>query len=332
MGTVLGTLAELGYGTAYRILDAQWFGVPQRRRRVFIVGCLGDWRRAAEVLFEPESLPWDSPPSREAGKGVAGSVTQRIDRSGVNSEGHDRHLVSHALCSEGFDASEDGTGRGTPIIPFDTTQVTSEANRSNPQPGDPCHPLAKGAHPPAVAFQPKASVSQSMNPSETCPTIGTSKEPAVAYSFQDQRGRQNEGEPLVEQVATLHAAKGPSEQQAVAYQQHGSDVGKAGALRAGHGDVQSGVPFVATASTIKAGMARCWNDNEGIDNLTGAQMAVRRLTPCECERLQGFPDDFTRYDAEGTEIKDGPRYRMLGNAVAVPVAEWIGRRIVEAAT
>lgn len=58
---------------------------------------------------------------------------------------------------------------------------------------------------------------------------------------------------------------------------------------------------------------------------------VRRLTPRECERLQGFPDDWTRYNAEGKELADGPRYRMLGNAVNRNVAEWIGRRIVEVA-
>jgi len=64
-GSFLGAVAELGYGFAYRVLDAQYFGVAQRRRRVFVVGCLGDWRSAAEVLFEPESLRRDNPPSRE---------------------------------------------------------------------------------------------------------------------------------------------------------------------------------------------------------------------------------------------------------------------------
>jgi len=70
-GAFLGGLGELGYGFAYRVLDAQHFGVPQRRRRVFVVGYLGDWRRAAAVLFEPESLRGDSAPSREAGQSVA---------------------------------------------------------------------------------------------------------------------------------------------------------------------------------------------------------------------------------------------------------------------
>ena len=73
-GTFLGMLAELGYGFAYRILDAQYFGVAQRRRRVFVVGCLGDWRRAATVLFERDSLCGNFALSRETGKNIADGV------------------------------------------------------------------------------------------------------------------------------------------------------------------------------------------------------------------------------------------------------------------
>jgi len=65
-GAFVGGLAELGYGWAYRVLDAQYFGLAQRRKRVFVVGCLGDWRRAAAVLFEPASLRWHPAPGREA--------------------------------------------------------------------------------------------------------------------------------------------------------------------------------------------------------------------------------------------------------------------------
>lgn len=70
MGAVLGTLAELGYGYAYRVLDAQYFGVPQRRRRVVIVGNSRDWTAPAAVLFESESVRGDSPPRRETGAGI----------------------------------------------------------------------------------------------------------------------------------------------------------------------------------------------------------------------------------------------------------------------
>jgi DNA (cytosine-5)-methyltransferase 1 len=85
MGVVVGRLADLGYGWAYRVLDAQWFALAQRRKRVFVVGCLGNVRRAAEILFERESLPWNPPPSREARTRVAAGLTSgsATDRKSV---------------------------------------------------------------------------------------------------------------------------------------------------------------------------------------------------------------------------------------------------------
>lgn len=81
-GSFLGGLAELGYGWSYRVLDAQFFGVAQRRRRVFVVGHLGAWQRAAAVLFEPESLRGDSAPSREAREGIAPTISARTKGGG----------------------------------------------------------------------------------------------------------------------------------------------------------------------------------------------------------------------------------------------------------
>ena len=77
-GTFLGMLAEIGYGFAYRILDAQWYGVAQRRRRVFVVGYLGNWCYSAAVLFEPKSLRWYSAPSRAAEQETARVAKQRL--------------------------------------------------------------------------------------------------------------------------------------------------------------------------------------------------------------------------------------------------------------
>jgi len=96
-GSFLGMLGELGYGFAYRILNAQYFGVAQRRRRVFVVGYLGDWRRAAAVLFEPESLFGDLAPSRETGKGVALPIGTRVDRGGNHRESEGNNLVVGTL-------------------------------------------------------------------------------------------------------------------------------------------------------------------------------------------------------------------------------------------
>ena len=81
-GAFVGGLGQLGYGWAYRVLDAQYFGVPQRRRRVFAVGHLGDWRRAAAVLFERDCLSGNPPPGREAGEGAAGRVAPSLRGSG----------------------------------------------------------------------------------------------------------------------------------------------------------------------------------------------------------------------------------------------------------
>lgn len=183
--------------------------------------------------------------------------------------------VAHSLRGEGFDASEDGTGRGTPLVPvaFDTTQITSAANYSNPKPGDPCHPLAAGAHPPAIAIRTSQTGSNGWG-------VNTD---GVAYTLD-------------------------SVTQAVAF------------------DWQSG------------------GDARGLDPKDTAQlqrsqvpatmqgMAVRRLTPIECERLQGFPDCYTAIPwrkRPASDCPDGPRYKALGNSWAVPVVRWIGLRIQE---
>ena len=97
-GSFLGGLGKLGYGFSYRVLDAQYFGVPQRRRRVFVVGCIGDWRSAAKVLFEPESLQRNPPPSRETREEVAGSLRCRPPGSGgINETGANNQLIPETV-------------------------------------------------------------------------------------------------------------------------------------------------------------------------------------------------------------------------------------------
>lgn len=257
-------------------------------------------RNSGEILPLRESLSGNPPPRREARARVAETLTRGADSGGKGGYAgrrreDDVNLVAHALTSEGHDASEDGTGRGTPMVVsavtskwaegsggpsgdecqnlvFDTTQISSPGNYSNPKPGDPSHPLAAGAHPPAI-FESRYARNGRGAPEEICP-------PLKAQSGQSGKG-------------------------------------DAAPLLAGSG--------------------------------------IRRLTPRECERLQGFPDDWTLIDYSGRASKkkieedvfryylrsgfdeegaraaarhpDSPRYRAIGNSMAVPVMAWIGRRI-----
>lgn len=157
------------------------------------------------------------------------------------------------------------------IVVFDTTQVTSKLNRSNPQIGDPCHPLSAEGHAPAIAIQ-------------------------NATRGKDQNGLGISDDGL---MYTLDQGS-----------QHGVAIG----LDEEHNAVVDGY------GTMKAREHGGGFEN----NVMTPSMAVRRLLPVECERLQGFPDNFTMIDEK---TSDSPRYRALGNSMAVPVMRWLGERI-----
>ena len=295
-GAFIGALGELGYGWAYRSLDAQYFGLAQRRERVFVVGCLGDWRRSAAVLFKPSCLRGHPSPRQKAGQSVAGTLGVRTGRSVgaqdagcghmiaadvapcltgnpyADNKGREGELiakcltaksgfrsdaetetetetetfVAHTLRGQGFDASEDGTGRGTPLVPmtFDW-QKGNDAN--NPRP---------------------STMNVEMDRSQT---LGSTRVPAVAFQSNQSflSGNNDDIAPTIR-----HEGSGGS-----------------------------GMPAVSL------------------------QSGVRRLTPKECERLQGFPDDWTDVPHRGKRAADGPRYAAIGNSMAVPVIRWIGERI-----
>jgi DNA (cytosine-5)-methyltransferase 1 len=176
-GAFLGALGQLGYGWAYRVMDAQYVrveshprAVPQRRRRVFVVGCLGSWQRAAAVLLERQSLCGHPAPRREAGPSVAALTANGVGTCGADDNqaqagDTETFAVAHSLTRR-YDSSEDGCGRGTPIIPIDMRQASrgekmtnnrSEGSSGGPpgtgigEPGDPS-PSLSVSHPPAIAF------------------------------------------------------------------------------------------------------------------------------------------------------------------------------------
>jgi DNA (cytosine-5)-methyltransferase 1 len=254
-GTFLGALGELGYGFAYRVLDAQWFGVAQRRRRVFVVGHLGDWRRAAAVLFERESV-FGNPPTRGAtgeGTAVAASIRTKTGRSDDRGDGCDNLVAAYGF-KQG--ANHSGACGG----------LTEDCEP----------PLTCGQDHNLIAFHPTQDPISSDDGSTHAMGCGS------------------KGGCCTQAVAFSHSAAANSH--GVAYVEEGTPP-----LRGG--GAGNSMPAVAQA------------------------MAVRRLTPRECERLQGFPDDYTLVEYRKKPAADGPRYRALGNSMAVPVMRWIGERI-----
>jgi DNA (cytosine-5)-methyltransferase 1 len=296
-GSFLGALAQLGYGFAYRVLDAQWFGVAQRRRRVFVVGYLGDWRPAAAVLFERQSLSGHPKPSREAGqdpaKSLMASPSQRYDPTletmipiGVPEVMSTLLSSTAGISRPGNAATEHETYIPMAPIPYDLHQVTAPVNRQAREPGDPCHTLAKqNAH--------NAGIVQPI-PIDSMNHIGRGD----GHSF----GKFEPGAP------SYTLTKG----------HHHAVAQPIGFTRCDYGNdaVVDGTPTMRCGSNYSAHLA------------IAQQMAVRRLTPVECERLQGFPDNYTEIPWRGkAETPDGPRYKALGNSMAVPVMRWIGQRI-----
>ena len=285
--SILGGLAECGYGLCFRVLDAQYCrvdgfpgAVPQRRQRVFVVGYLGDWRRAAAVLLEPEGMRGDPAPRRGSGEGIAAGTLRSSDGGSDVDRGLAGHLIPLMAA-----------------IPFDTTQITSAANRSNPQPGAPCHPLTAGGHPPAVAW-----------PASVAPTLNA--------SFGDKWGLEDQ-----------HALGGAGLFVAHSLRAEGFDASEDGTGR--------GTPIVPVAfgaqNSASQGPSASTEISPTLDKskIVGLHTnhGVRRLTPTECERLQGFPDGYTAILYRGRPAADGPRYKALGNSMAVNVMRWIGLRI-----
>ena len=215
-GAFLGALGELGYGWAYRVLDAQNFGVAQRRKRVFVVGHLGDWKPAAEVLFESESLSGNIKESRTKGKDIANCLTKSPSSySSYNpARGEGNAVVTH--CVDTF-----------PTLLSSTAGVSRLGN---------------------------------------------------------------------------------------AVTEHQTYIATAQFVDTYNGTIQGDV-----SATMTADMAGSTHSGPKVMQ----NMAVRRLTPVECERLQGFPDNYTNIP----KAADGNRYKALGNSMAVPVMRWIGERI-----
>ena len=289
-GAFLGGLGQLGYGFAYRVLDAQYFGVAQRRKRVFVVGYLGDWRPAAAVLFERDSLCGNPAPSRKKGQETSQCLTTGS--------------------SQRYDAESET------MIPVDVPDVM------------------------ATLLSSTAGISRTGNAVTEHETYIPMAQPTIIHGTQDPcvsdiafaQGRNNGGENvLVQPIALAENTIGRKPE------------------NGGNGDgFTDGGPMYTLNATGVHGVAQPVGTDLYNGSITGdisatitrrsdgtgsgpsllQNMAVRRLTPVECERLQGFPDNYTDIKPKGKPTPDGPRYKALGNSWAVPVVNWIGKRIM----
>jgi DNA (cytosine-5)-methyltransferase 1 len=433
-GTFLGALAELGYGFAYRVLDAQWFGVAQRRRRVFVVGYLGDWRRAAAVLFERESV-FGNPPTRGATgqgitsspQGIAGNVSSKWAKGtggpagdecynlvaaygfkqGANHSGacggltedceppltcgQDHNLIAFRPTQDpisSLDGSTHAMGCGlsggccTQAVAFtakdsggDATQDVAPTMRAMGHSGS----HANGGGQLAVAFtkskRAQSTTDETWVPGEVSPAMScfdqgdTRATTVVAFANRTRDGIKvpelmkdglvpaltNPGKggrsDAVNVAVALQDCSGREKRQnGKGWNQDGTAYtvdaaatqGVAMAFKPGQSEASTTtVAFVKATNPHsseevprweEAAVAAClngWDERHNPPKHVVAQqaMAVRRLTPRECERLQGFPDDYTLVEYRKKPAADGPRYRALGNSMAVPVMRWIGERI-----
>jgi DNA (cytosine-5)-methyltransferase 1 len=282
-GSFLSALVEFGYGFAYRVLDAQHFGVAQRRRRVFVVGCFGDWRSAAEVLFESESLRRDIAKGRAQRERIAHNFETSIAKC-------NKSLIAYSAdkCPT---ITNSGAGFSRP---------GNEATEAETYVA--CYENSRRIEIKELGNKTNTLLAAMGTGGNNVPLVQTiAFEPGIAK-------REGDNSRFVEEMSPT--------------------------LRKEMGDNQ--VAVAHTFSTPAIGIIKEDTTSSCITKNTGGggetqnpafvlqSTAVRRLTPIECERLQGFPDNYTNIK---DNCPDGPRYKALGNSMAVPVMKWIGERI-----
>lgn len=381
---LLSEMDALGYGLAWRVLDAQFFGVAQRRERVFLVGSLGTMR-CAEVLFERESLSWDHQSSRQKrqalaeeaqgcvgeadhdsgcltpgetqsrrvyptsgvyptlstreksgqnqesvftqfGDDIAGTLTARYDSSpcvdrGANVVVDDRQKVF--LCQTAQ------TGSNGKLVKQDDVMNTLDRTNSTAVAA-----LDFKVKPVTFLYN-QGAKARSLGISEISPTLKTDHNPVVAFAS-NQRDEVRELE-----VSGALAAQPGIKQQTYICRADGqanamTSVDMAPTLTS-HAKKDPPLIYPAEDSIgedalIQRDMSATLSTHNTQTLITGGRekrsLTVRRLTPRECERLQGFPDDYTDIPYRNKEhAPDGARYKALGNSMAVPVMRWIGERI-----
>lgn len=308
------------------VLDAQYFGLAQRRKRVFAILDTGNWADRPPILLESKSVCGDSPPSRETGQEVTGTLSART--KGGGGLGTDFDLAGGlvpalanpltARMHKGVNTTCDEGQTMIPIIAFHPTQdpisstdgtthalgcgsshgQASIAIAIQDVSGREKHQNDKGWSEDGIAYTVDAAATQGVAVSYAVPSVA----PCLTsnYGKQPDNSDTNAG-PMLLPVAI-------------------------GAFKGGQGSAAGGIAFDERVSPTLSAADSGTNRTPAL--LYGMQ--VRKLTPIECERLQGFPDNYTQITWRGKPAErcpDGPRYKALGNSMAVPVMRWIGEKI-----
>jgi DNA (cytosine-5)-methyltransferase 1 len=405
---------------AWRVLDAQYFGVAQRRRRLFVIASARDDFNPAAVLFEFDGLRRDIAPSRTQRKDVAGPITAGIEKGCRGTEGiesnwaiptygipgnwvgrkpenggnavqpmddlspnltsTDRHAVASAVCFQqntrdevrliggegnlaGALAASAGMKQTNYIaqpIPINSMNAfrSPDADKSTGcgigEEGEAMFTLTKANHHAVAALgitlhgtdgtQSVASFTElsSSLRARTPSGVENSTTTAVLQSIAFEPGfLKREGSHFYhEHTGTLRRAPGDNLMAAaIGFTRcdHGGDAVlngtptmRCGSNYSAHLAAAIGWSEELTAHTDMQGTLQRSGDGGRHEGVIQPDMQVRRLTPTECERLQGFPDGYTLVPHRGKPAADGPRYKSLGNSMAVPVMAWIGTRINQA--
>lgn len=275
---------------AWRVLDAQYFGVAQRRRRVFVVASARAGFNPAAVLFEQEGVRRDIAPSREAREEITGPLESRSTAGGF--PGTDGAISGH-------------------IQPYDMT--------------------AFGQYGPGNSA---STVKARDYKDATDLVVHGTQDPCVSKTTAFALGRNNGGENVLCESVSLRGREGG------ATAELGGNICPTLKASQGGGDKPHVLAFSAKdygqdateelSPTLRAGNSNSSHANSGNWMAIESQMRVRRLTPVECERLQGMPDNHTQIPWRGKpaeQCPDGPRYKAIGNSKAVDVVQWLGMRI-----